>query len=158
MYKYVLIILFLSLNALADGEKLMRLQLGMDNSPSLPDVKALSLGYSNSLTYIFDYKIEGGLFTDLTQSQGIIGFGGPSLGLSSKTKSGFYSKIYFGPAFITQTDTRLGGLFEFQTDIEIGLSDYRGIDIGISYKHISDAGITPLNLGRDFLGITLGIP
>lgn len=156
--KYILLLLLLPTITLADdGQKFIRLGLGMD-STTLPSTKMVSAGYSNKLTSIFDYKLEGGAFDDINESQGPIAFGGPSLGISTKTKAGAYGKVFFGPALISQTDSRLGGIFEFQTDLELGLTDYRGVSLGVSFKHISDAGITSTNLGRDIIGITIGVP
>jgi hypothetical protein len=129
------------------------------NEGSFPDTttKILSVGEVSPLSNIFDYQLEVGVFSDNNQTQGLIGFISPSLGLQTKG-SGLYVSYFLGPALLTSTDTRLGSVFEFNNDFEAGIRDDRGVSIGVDYKHFSNAGLTSNNIGRDFFTIKLSIP
>lgn len=57
----------------------------------------------------------------------------------------------WGLAAITNTDSYLGGHFpQFNGEAYVGLRDKHGAGIGVSYEHISSAGIVSPNQGRDF--------
>lgn len=55
-----------------------------------------------------------------------------------------------GIGFISDTDVYLGGHLEFNHNLYIGIKDKHDKSIGLSYRHISNAGLFMPNVGRDF--------
>lgn len=152
-----LLLLLIPLNSFAgSGGTYWKFGLGID-SPST-STKIIATGYQGPLWHVLDYQLEVGMFNDNNQSQGLIGFMGASVGVSVVTHSGFYSKLFAGPALITQTDSRLSSILEFNEDLELGLINDSGVSIGADLKHMSNAGLWPPNIGRDFLLLKVQIP
>lgn len=129
--------------------------VGVDN-PNL-GAKLMSFGYQAPLLLLMDYQLEGGVYNDTNQSQGPIGFGNADFGFSAMGDN-VYAKAFFGPAFVTSTDSRLSSIFEFNHDFELGIIDHRGVSVGMAFKHMSNAGIWGSNLGRDFGLFKVQIP
>lgn len=131
--------------------------IGLNNG-AFPDttVKLLSVGQRDTLYSVLDYQLEVGTFSDNSQSNGMIFFASPSIGFRTK-RSGLYANFFIGPALMTQSDSRLASIFEFNNDMEVGIRDDKGTSIGVGYKHFSNAGLTQGNLGRDFFLIKLGV-
>lgn len=127
---------------------------GMLNTPALNQNKLLSIGYQAPLGRIFDYQLEVGTFNDNINDFKTV-YGGPSLGLTTGGDN-FYVKVFSGPVFVSYTDQHLSTPVEFNTDFEIGIKDGRGVNIGIGYKHMSNAGIVGPNIGRDFIYLKIG--
>jgi len=80
------------------------------------------------------------------------------------TSSGFGLETNLSPvelrggaalAAITTPDSQLGGYFEFNEDVSIGLRDTRGDGIALQYNHISCASLCSPNLGRDAVMLEL---
>jgi hypothetical protein len=69
-------------------------------------------------------------------------------------RDGLVAGIFAGPSIITTPDSLLGGYFEFTDDLHVGIQD-RDNYIGVFYRHISDAGLTSVNIGRDVIGLEL---
>lgn len=65
------------------------------------------------------------------------------------------ARIMTGPSLVTHPDAFLGMPFQFVEDFYLGVKGTNGISIGGKYKHFSDAGITRINLGRDFAGFEI---
>lgn len=131
---------------------------GALNQPTLLTNKLVSFGIQHEAFWVFDYQIESGAFTD-TQNVYISPtfFLGPSIGVSI-VRSAFYVKVFFGPALVSHTDEHLSTPYEFHTDLQLGFKDYRGVGIGLGYKHLSNAGIQGPNIGRDFLYFQISLP
>jgi hypothetical protein len=129
---------------------------GALNQPTLVTNKLIGLGYTKPLTPLLDYQLEGGLFTDLA-SASVTGFAGPSIGITMVEPT-YYLKVFFGPTLITRTDNYLSSIYEFKTDLELGIYDGRNIGVGIGYTHMSNAGLVSPNHGRDFLYIKITLP
>lgn len=161
MLKYLLPLLILlspiSAHALDAGYgTYFKYGLGLNGGTT--DMKTFAFGYQSPLGLVFDYQLEGGMYVDNTEAQGLIGYINADVGLSVISKSGIYAKIFFGPALITQPDDRLSSILEFNHDLEAGFVDKRGVSLGVNYKHMSNAGLFPPNLGRDMLLLKLQIP
>lgn len=62
--------------------------------------------------------------------------------------------VYSGPALITSTDSLVGSPLEFVSEAHIGLADRSGY-LGVFYRHMSNAGISKVNIGQDSVGIEL---
>lgn len=58
-------------------------------------------------------------------------------------------------AGITSPDSQLGGYFEFNEDVSLGLRDKKGSGIALQYNHLSCASFCSPNLGRDFVILEL---
>lgn len=65
------------------------------------------------------------------------------------------ASIWSGPGLITSPDVLLGSPFEFNETAFIGIHNVIGETIGVSYNHWSDAGLTPINIGRDYFGVEI---
>ena len=128
------------------------------NTSYITDVKTFAVGVQRPLVAVFDYQLETGVYSDVSQTQGLIGYTNACLGVSVNAQAGVYVKLFSGPALVTQTDTKLSGVFEFNHDFELGLRDNRGVSLGLDYKHMSNAGLYPNNVGRDFLMLKLQLP
>lgn len=68
-------------------------------------------------------------------------------------KADWYFRAVAGMGLISKKGNRLGGNFQFTEEIELGYKQ-----VGLGYKHISNAGIQKPNLGRDFLQLSINIP
>lgn len=119
-------------------------------------IKYLSLGYESSLFHpLFKLKADGGAWFDTVNSSS--GFIATSVGM--RVEPGYlYIDNYFGLAYIGTIDNLLGIPFEFTEEFGIGVQDSHGRYTGIEYRHFSNAGISKVNIGRDFLLINIGIP
>lgn len=78
------------------------------------------------------------------------------IGVNPGSKVGVYGKVFIGPALISGTDTMLGGNFQFAQDFGIGIRD-RDTFVEFGYSHVSSAGLSKPNKGRDFLTFGAGI-
>jgi hypothetical protein len=80
-----------------------------------------------------------------------------SLGLGVKVDAGHvFAAGVWGPSYYSSPDGYLGGRFQFNQDLTVGLQDSFNT-IGVGYKHISSAGIYKPNKGRDYLYFRLGV-
>lgn len=61
----------------------------------------------------------------------------------------------YGLGLITVPDAYLGGPFQFNGEVYLGLRDKKGNGFGVKYEHISSAGIEMPNQGRDFYVLEL---
>lgn len=134
--------------AIANGDSGTYLKYGAGINGDAPRLSIFT-GYQGYLTNIVEYQLEAGI-----PRPGIFGVS-PSIGVSTMSRSGMFLKVFFGPLLLTNWDDRLGGLFQFNNDLELGLKGQNGFAIGVNYKHISNAGITQPNLGRDFILLKL---
>lgn len=54
-----------------------------------------------------------------------------------------------GPALISNPDSQLGGYFQFNEHMSIGLRDKKGDGMALDYNHLSCASLCNPNRGRD---------
>lgn len=154
------IILLFSLNCLADGTGFVKYGIGLNNPEGTTPVgeKIISFGYQHPAFWVIDYQLEmGGFIDNFERSKASSAFAGPSLGISI-VESYYYAKVFSGIIGLANVDSRLGGHFQFNHDLELGLKDTRNIGIGCVYKHMSSAGIYTPNLGRDWFMLKLSLP
>jgi hypothetical protein len=70
--------------------------------------------------------------------------------------NGFLIGAFTGPTLISSPDNvLLGSYFEFMEDLHLGIQDKDNNYEGFFYRHISDAGLTSVNIGRDIIGLEL---
>ena len=139
----------------------LRYGLGVFKSAvdSPTEVKIFGLSYTEKLGKSFFVKTEVGYFVDSSSSSSrkSSAYGNTSLGLEV-SPSFLLMRASHGLAVISTPDSYLGRRFpQFATDLFFGLKDSNGSAIGISYKHISSAGIVMPNQGRDFLTMEYSI-
>lgn len=83
---------------------------------------------------------------------------GASIGIHVNAEI-FYGQALIGPSVISHTDLLLGGHFQFNNDVSVGLRDPDNkATVGLNYKHVSSAGLAKPNQGRDFIMFRIGIP
>lgn len=121
-------------------------------------VKTFSLGYEEDWFGPFIHQYEVGMFSDTSgHGRSSTGFGFMSVGV--EVNPGYLVvRSLWGIGAITTPDTMLGGWFQFTQDLLLGVRDNKGNMIGLDYKHISSAGIYPINRGRDLLTVQVEIP
>lgn len=87
------------------------------------------------------------------KSAGLVKF---QAGVAPGPETGLYGFGFFGPCFISTTDTQLGSNYQFATDVGLGIRD-RVSFMTAGYGHISNAGLKLPNHGRDFLTFSIGL-
>jgi len=133
---------------------------GEISQEGVAETKYISLGWIEDLNPIVKQKFDIGAWFDSMDHFGFnrsSGFGTYSVGVRVEPAY-IYAETFFGISYITQPDCQLGTNFEFTEELGIGIKDDMGKWIGIEYRHFSNAGISSVNKGRDFLLINLGIP
>lgn len=99
---------------------------------------------------------EGGGWVDNGEGRKSSLVGKLQLGVAPGQRVGIYAKGFLGPCAISATDGLLGGLFQICSDIGVGFRDTSSfIDFG--YSHISSAGLSKPNKGRDLVIFSAGV-
>lgn len=122
-------------------------------------MKGLGVGYQSSAWFLAT-RLEAGAYTDQSKRGGVrsSGFGFAGIGVQPEYGP-LYVNFFQYVGLIGSPDTVLGGLFQFSEEVGIGIKDERnGTSVGLFYKHISNAGISLPNIGRDFAGVQVMIP
>lgn len=155
--KYLLLAFLISGTAIAD-EGFVGYGLGILHGADdfLGQSKYIDLGYRADMWngIYWQTKIggwgEGG--PDLTRKGG--GFTSTGIGLEVDLQP---VELRGGGALalITTPDSQLGGYFQFNEDISVGLRDKHGNGIALQYNHISCGTLCSPNLGRDFMILEL---
>ncbi len=128
----------------------------------LPDnsgrnVKAFSLSYQDYMGFGITEQFELGAFGDtFGHGRESSAFAFYSLGTTVDAEP-FRLQALWGAGGISNPDNRLGGLFQFTHDLCFSLYNRTGESIGIGYKHISSAGLSSPNRGRDFILMRMGV-
>lgn len=128
----------------------------------LPDqssmsVKAFSISSQDYLGWGVTEQVELGVFSDIYgEGRESAGFGFYSLGATVDAEP-FRLQALWGVGGITNPDNRLGGLLQFTYDMGLSLyNSHSNESIGVGYKHISSAGLSSPNRGRDFILMRIG--
>jgi len=156
--------LFLSPTVYADSYARYGVGLSKSAKNSFSETKTLGFGYTNKMFELrqlsfLAYQYEGGFWVDSQRQEGRKDslYGSASLGLDILADS-FRVTSMHGIGLISSPDTYLGSHGQFFHDVCLGLQDdVNKANISLCYKHISNAGIVPPNIGRDFMSIKLGI-
>lgn len=111
--------------------------------------RLVKLEYINYLSRVFDWKLETGV-------SGLMHYGTAALGIKAESGA-FFVRYWVGPTIISLTSDRLSGQFQFNHDLELGIKATNGVEFMAGYKHMSNAGIAGPNLGRDWLGVGIGV-
>ena len=113
--------------------------------------KYLAIAMSQSAT-LFELQPEIGVWFDNRKGCTNSAFITYMAGIEPRAK-GYYVRYLLGPAYITNTDNRLGSNFQFTHELGVGVKDSRGVRLGIVYRHFSNAGLIQPNEGKDFCGL-----
>lgn len=163
-YLGVIILALLSVTAKAEtpeDETYARMGLGVFNSAvdSRAEVKSVAVGYNKSLFMGLrtQYEFQGWLDDrrDLGRSSG--GMLSGSIGVDVNPGYFFFS-TYVGLGVKLPNDSLLGGPIQFVETFTFGVRDKKQNSFGLFYNHISSAGIFRPNVGRDFIGVKVGVP
>lgn len=159
--KRFLFILLIGTTAFANQDQiLVGGGVGVFNSgkSGLSETKVLTLGVQEDLYGPLKQRANVGGWLDR------VGNGRKSSALVSGQlgfevqNGGWVGSVFSGPAIISNTDSYLGGHFQFMDDLHLGLQDRDGNYIGVMYRHLSSAGIEMPNVGRDFMCLELRFP
>ena len=120
-------------------------------------VKSFSIGETFN-AYFLNHKLEAGGLWDNRGTNGFnpyfaIGTGvAPQLG---KVFLEFHQSI---AAFSNPDGTYMSSHFEFMEDLGIGFRGKRDESLVFGYKHISNGGVVPPNLGVDLFNMSVRFP
>jgi len=163
VYKYIAIITVLLSNAVFAyaGDLLISAGVGQNilDRNGIPFERVGSIGYCYGLGPDLFIKPEAGYFGALAGDGLSSGWITSVIGVKATSQVGPQLHIGLGPSYLTTPDNiKLSGHFQFTLEGGIGMVDSTGkVSIGLSWHHISDAGIEQPNLGRDFIMVELGI-
>lgn len=152
------LLLIASLNVKASDEVFVKYNVNVANG-SVADAKALGIGYVTDLS-VFKVKYEAGHIFDHRKGAKDSYFGFVGLGIELFPQAGsFYVNFFQNIGGITNIDNYLGGHFQFNEELGLGIKDQRTrTAIGLFYSHISNAGIQTPNMGKDFGGLKITLP
>ncbi len=148
---------FLAYRAYAD-EVYTGAMVGVFNSgkKSLSETKFVNLGVRQDIIPGLVQQFEGGGWVDIAgDGRKDSLYGAYQLGVEASHI--VTARVMAGPAIVTTPDAMLGGPFAFTEDFFLGIRGDEGATVGLKYKHISNAGLEPPNVGRDFMGVEAAI-
>jgi lipid A 3-O-deacylase len=112
----------------------------------------------SELTNIFDItylRPFGGV--EVTEDRAVFGLAG--IIFDTPIGDNFYIAPNFGAGFFTHGYGKdMGSVFEFRSTFEVGYKFDEGTRVGLSFGHISNAGITKTNHGSEVANIYLHVP
>jgi len=161
LYKYLILLLFCSISQANDLQIRYGIGIFVPDTKNPTEIILVSLAHQRPfLKDLLVNKIELGAFSDSRSDLGrrSSGYIADSIGLRIQPFQGFYVESLWGLSALSHTDSWLGSHFQFMQDLGIGFVDSNSSTIGLSYKHISSAGLFLPNKGRDFIVIQIGIP
>lgn len=127
------------------------LGFGAPNQVGRGEIKWFSIGIEKDHQTPWVSQAELGVISDMKQGLGrqsglfVSYAAGPKMQLGP-----VQTRYLWGVGYLSHTDSLLSSHFQFTHDLTIGLYDLKsGLSLG--YKHISNAGITLPNRGRDFI-------
>lgn len=155
---YCVLIIFIPMISYAQSDQIIvNGGIGVFNSAkrSLSETKMLTLGVQEDLWgALKDRGIVGGWLDNAGDGKTSSGLMAGQIGWEVN-RDGLLVGIFAGPCLISNTDSLLGGHFQFMDDIHLGIQDRDGNYIGLMYRHISSAGIATPNIGRDIMGVEI---
>lgn len=150
MKKIILILIMMGAYHANAGNINVKYGLGDDSLSPTVAQRILEVGYDDALAPGFIYRVAGGVYWDNTRAL-TSGFGFLSFGPRIRPVHFFYLENLIGVGAISKTDDLLGSHLQFSIDFGIGFTMADNASIGITYKHLSNAGIKAgPNQGRNF--------
>ncbi len=149
---FIGLLLFLSNVALADNDLFLRYSLNAKGK--LSDIKSLAIGLQRDHGRL-QTKYETGLIINHEEP---MWFGQAGVGLEPRAGA-FYVHFFQSIGVVSIENRNLSGYFQFVEDFGLGIKDEKtGTAIGLSFKHISNAGLSKPNKGLDMIGLQVRIP
>lgn len=153
MGKIIFFLLLFTNISFAEEEFFLRYSVNANpKAGSLSSLKSLSVGFTKKYNYLIRKYEIGVLASDSTMMFGQIGIG------IEPVSNNFYMHFYQSVGVVSGEDKFLSGYFQFFEDFGFGIKDKNHTAIGFSFKHISNAGLSSPNRGRDMLGLQIRIP
>jgi hypothetical protein len=156
---FILVLIFLCTHIAKAKDNWYSINYGLGTNKhqrSLTEVKLITLQMKNNLIKeTIQQTFEVGYYADNTAVSRNNAFIDYMLGVEAKSKSMFISGNS-GIGFLSKTDPLLSTSFQFIHELTFGMYEYNETNkskIGLSYRHISNAGIKQPNFGRDFIAI-----
>lgn len=149
--KYVaLLIAFVSTLGYADEHLVFRAGGGTRTSVG----SALySVGYESAVIEFLPYRVDIGGWTDIVDGNRSSPFAsvviGPQVGRSDQLNW----KLQAGVLILGYPDALLGGVLEFTQETSVHYSS-----IGVGYRHVSNAGLFPPSVGRNYIFLDFVVP
>jgi hypothetical protein len=158
MKKYAVAALMLA-NSASAGEVLTDVGLGVFSTEgkSLSNVKFVKVGMQYDLYSPLVQRFNVGGWLDSRPYASNAAFGSYQLGLDVRNDV-LEMGVFAGPGLISHTDSSLGGYFQFNETVFLGVKDPKDNAIGISYNHFSSAGLETPNQGKDFVSLEIKFP
>lgn len=130
--------------------------VGVAGGADFGTVKYLELGLSGTIIGPWCYTLATGLWTDSRP-----GYATTPLAVATTGVRAVYGPLMasteWGLAGIVVPDRALSTYYQFSNLTQAAVRTSEGHFVGAFYRHYSNAGIKQPNLGRDFVGITVGV-
>lgn len=156
-----LIAILLCLPTLANaevGDKTIKIQYGVAlNEDTVFDdsLRSINVGHYWKLNNALSWAVTGGYYGDKTVDLNT-GYACGQFGASLKPFKWMFVENYFGPCYFHEARGRISGHLQFATNIGAGWRDpSTGSEIGLNWKHFSNAGLSKPNIGADLLMLSL---
>jgi len=107
---------------------------------------------------VWKTQLNGGHWLALADDQKSATFGSLQGGLEVVGSGGTFAQFMFGPALISESDSKLAGHFQFHMTGGVGVKSDGKYGLSFLWTHFSNAGIEQPNLGRDLLTIQIIVP
>jgi len=137
-------------STLASADEATTLRMGGDFTHYKNKSAIYSVGFEDFDRDNFGTKLEVGAYTDSDPGHVGAPFGSVLLGKRFGSYEGLNATGFMGCAIIGSTDQVLGSLFEFTEEAIVGYKN-----VGLGYKHVSNAGLASPNHGRDYVSLTV---
>lgn len=142
----------------AKADSTIKIQYGVGFHPDTyitDDIRSVNVGYYPKLEKSVSYGFSAGYLGDKTYDLNA-GYACAQFGTSLRPMSFMYVDNYFGPCYFTNAHGAISGLLQFATNIGMGWRDSStGSEIGLNWKHFSNAGLSRPNRGLDLIMLSL---
>lgn len=140
------------------GSKTVKFQYGVGfNEDTVLDdeIRSINLGHYWGLNNALSWAVTGGYYGDKLVDLNA-GYACGQFGASLNPFEWMFVENYFGPCYFSEAKGRISGHLQFATNIGAGWRDPKtGSEIGLNWKHFSNAGLSKPNMGADLLMLSL---
>ena len=148
-------ILLFSTMVMADSTLKIQYGVGIDPVKVFNDrLRSINIGYYGNLEKSTSWAITGGWLAESSNALNT-GYGCAQFGVELRPLSFMYVDNYFGPCYFHEAHGFISGKLQFATNLGIGWRDKTGSQIGLNWKHFSNAGIKRPNIGLDLVMFNL---